>query len=379
MTESDGRGAQQGPAGGSPTVRRFGADGPAWPSLRETPGSAPATPEAVAPVSAPLSPVLPSAELPTPTGAWPTAEPAGAPTPRGSHAADAATPTGPVRRSSRRDDERRPATGAHAAVPPAATPAAPVWGTSATPVPPVADPTPADLATTPPALTPATASAVPADAGTDEEPPRRSRRTLYLVIPGVVVLVAAGITAFFLLGDDGTTPAQPADVVLPSPTATVAPAARTATTPFASALPTTVLQYALATSEDDSTWLARNAVEAYAETYTDGAGTTVTVQAGQWETAEEATTVLGALAAELPTAAVTDAATADATTSTAAAGGPAVLEQGDVLVGGAPTGTVTVVDAGDGTGIALWSNGTTVFRVTGPVADIANLYAAYPL
>jgi hypothetical protein len=56
-----------------------------------------------------------------------------------------------------------------------------------------------------------------------------------------------------------------------------------------------------------------------------------------------------------------------------------VLQQGEVAVGGAPTGTVTVVDAGDGTGIALWSNGTTVFRVVGPVADIENLYAAFPL
>jgi hypothetical protein len=376
MTESDGRGAQQGPVGGPPTTRRFGGDGPTWPSLRETPGAAPAAP--AAPVSAPLSPVLPSAELPTPTGAWPVTAPAGTSTPpRGSHAADPATPTGPVRRSSRRDDDRRPATGAHAAVPPAATPTAPVWGAATAPVPPVAAPAPAAPVAAPPALAPATASAATTDAGTQQEPPRRSRRTLYLVIAGVVVLVAAGVTAFFLTRGDGTTPAQPADVVLPSPTATVAPAARTATTPFASALPTTVLQYALASSEDDSTWLARNALEAYAETYTDGAGTTVTVQAGQWETAEEATTVRTALAAELPTAAGTGS--ADATTSTATTGGPAVLEQGDVLVGGAPTGTVTVVDAGDGTGIALWSNGTTVFRVTGPVADIENLYAAYPL
>lgn len=56
-----------------------------------------------------------------------------------------------------------------------------------------------------------------------------------------------------------------------------------------------------------------------------------------------------------------------------------MLLQDEVLVGGQATGTVTVVDVGDGTGVAAWSNGTTVFRVAGPAADIRNLYAAYPL
>jgi hypothetical protein len=165
-------------------------------------------------------------------------------------------------------------------------------------------------------------------------------------------------------------------VVLPSPTATVAPAARTATTPFATSLPSTVLQYALATSAEDPEWLALNALEAYTETFTDGGTGTVTVQAGQWETADQAAAALTSLAAALPTAGTDPAATPD---PTATAAGPAVLQQGEVTVGGAPTGTFTVVDAGDGTGIALWSNGTTVFRVVGPAADIANLYAAFPL
>jgi hypothetical protein len=50
-----------------------------------------------------------------------------------------------------------------------------------------------------------------------------------------------------------------------------------------------------------------------------------------------------------------------------------------VLVGGKKAGTYTIVDAGDGTGVAVWTNGTTVFRATAPVADVANVYAAFPL
>ncbi|HEY0188210.1 MAG TPA: hypothetical protein VGC67_12040 [Cellulomonas sp.] len=240
-------------------------------------------------------------------------------------------------------------------------------------------------ASVPPGLLPAAGAVtdgVPA-AEDDAEPPRRSRRTRYLVLAGIVVLVAAGLTAFLLSRDDSTV-ASPADVVLPSPTSTVQPVTRTATTPFATALPSTVLQYALAGSDSDATWLARNAIEAYSETYTDGGSGTVTVQAGQWATADTATTAFTALSAELPTVAATTgtaAATDAATGSDAvdAASTATVLESGDVLVDGVATGTYTVVDAGDGTGVALWRNGTTVFRVVGPVDDIANLYAAYPL
>ena len=42
-------------------------------------------------------------------------------------------------------------------------------------------------------------------------------------------------------------------------------------------------------------------------------------------------------------------------------------------------GTYTIADAGDGTGVAVWINGTTVFQATGPVADIADFYNAFPL
>ena len=42
-------------------------------------------------------------------------------------------------------------------------------------------------------------------------------------------------------------------------------------------------------------------------------------------------------------------------------------------------GTYTIADAGDGTGVAVWVNGTTVFQATAPVADIVDVYNAFPL
>jgi hypothetical protein len=211
--------------------------------------------------------------------------------------------------------------------------------------------------------------------------PRRGRRRGLVIgaVVAAVVLVGGGLTAFFLLGDGDTTAATPDDVVLPSPTATVAPVARPATTPFASSLPATVLQYALASSADDPQLLAQNALEAYAETYTDGGSGTVTVQAAQFETPEEAAAVLAGLTAALPAAAAADPMATTDPAATPTTGAPVVLLQEQVVVDGQPTGTVTVVDAGDGTGVAAWSNATTVFRVAGPSADIRNLYAAYPL
>lgn len=308
---------------------------------------------------------------------WPSLPDGGSPparrTRRAAHAGgdDAAatpaggTPSGAVPAGT----DPRPASGAHAAVP-AATPVTSGTGSS---------PDDADQ--------PGGAAGDAAD-----EAPARSGRRRGLVIGAVVagvVLVGGGIAAALLLGGDGDDPAAgPAPVVtLPSPTATATPVAREADSPFAAALPTTLLQYALAESAPDDEWLGADALEAWSETYSDGGSGSVTVRAGQWETAEEAAAVLAGLRDALP--AVADAAPGDDATSTAAAtdapsagaagGGPAVLLEDDVVVDGEPVGEVTVVDAGDGTGVAVWSNGTAVFQVTGPAADIRNLYAAYPL
>jgi hypothetical protein len=175
-------------------------------------------------------------------------------------------------------------------------------------------------------------------------------------------------------GGDDTEAAPPAvasTVLLPSPTPTVAPVARPATTAFASALPTSVLQYALASSADDAEWLGAGAIEAYTETFTDGGSGTVTVRAGQWETPAEATAVAANLVAAFP-AAPSPAASASPT-------GPTLPQSGDVTAGGAVAGTYSIADAGDGTGVAVWTNGSTVFQVTAPVAQIEDVYKAFPL
>ncbi|MBO3085113.1 hypothetical protein [Cellulomonas fengjieae] len=192
---------------------------------------------------------------------------------------------------------------------------------------------------------------------------------------GAAVLVIAAIVIAIVLGSNGdgddAEPAAGSTVQLPSPTPTVAPAARPATTAFAAALPPTVLQYALATSVPDTDWQAAGALEAYTETYTDGASGTVTVRSGQWETPEEAAAFAATLVAALPAAPTPD--------PSASPTGPALPQTGEVTAAGAAAGTYSIADAGDGTGLAVWTNGTTVFQATAPLADVVDLYNAFPL
>lgn len=436
MSDSDRREKREGSSPVSPG--RFGGDRPAWPSLHEDPPAPPATPAVPAPTGRPGEAPAAAATKPVP-GSDAGRTPAPSPglsrlTRRGRRAAGAAADT---------PDEGLqsggPGTGASAVVPPVsagvvpAVPAVPgrsVQPTASVPLEGSAASAPSagpGVSAFPAGMAEPTSPTSPADpdaagspvgpvasghplavfeqsgtgvggelgdeSGHDgpsdpaesadpaEHPANRRRLVLVLSIIAAVLVIGGGITTVLLLRDGGGgSTATPPGVVLPSPTATVAPVARTATTPFASTLPTTLLQYALASSADDEEWLALNALEAYAETYTDGAAATVTVQAGQWETPEEAAAVLAALVGELPAAVPVDSATADpAATSTATPGTPTVLLQESVEVAGQSSGSVTVVDAGDGTGVAVWNNGTTVFRLTGPAADIRNLYAAYPL
>ncbi|KQT02087.1 hypothetical protein [Cellulomonas sp. Leaf395] len=201
-------------------------------------------------------------------------------------------------------------------------------------------------------------------------------RWLIPAIIGVAVLVIAAIIVGIVRssGDDteDATPAVATTILLPSPTPTVEAAARPATTAFAVALPPTVLQYALATSVPDTEWQAAGAIEAYTETYTDGGDGTVTVRSGQWETPEEATAFAATLVAAFPAAPATPDPSASPT-------GPTLPQSGDVTAGGAVAGTYSIADAGDGTGVAVWVNGTTVFQATAPVADIVDVYNAFPL
>ncbi|MBO0924741.1 hypothetical protein J1G44_09625 [Cellulomonas sp. zg-ZUI199] len=230
-----------------------------------------------------------------------------------------------------------------------------------------------------PAVTPqGVPGPVVGDDGPGDGAPGGRPRWMLPAIIGVAVLVVAGLVAgaVAVFGDRGADEPAPAEtVVLPLPTPAVAPVARPATTAFASALPASVLQYALESSQDDAEWLGAGALEAYTETFTDGDGGTLTVRAAQLETAQDATTFLQGLTATLPGAA------ADTATSTepAQADAPDLPQTGEVTVGGEPVGTFTVVDAGDGTGVAVWQNATAVFRLTAPLADVLDAYAAYGL
>lgn len=219
----------------------------------------------------------------------------------------------------------------------------------------------------------------PDDAGPSVDADARRRKLLLIGGAVVAALVLAGVLIAVLTGGDDEPGAAPAaeTVTLGSPTPTAQPVARTSTTAFAAALPVSVLQYALASSGPEDAWTAAGALEAYTETYTDGGTAQVVVQSGQWETPEEAAAQLAALAATLPAGIPADA---SASPSPGATTAPAPLPQtGEVVVDGQPVGTFTIVDAGDGSGIALWSNGTTVFRATGPVEQIRDVYAAFPL
>jgi hypothetical protein len=194
------------------------------------------------------------------------------------------------------------------------------------------------------------------------------RRRLLLAVLGVVVLVGGGIGVWSLRGGGGggTPVAAASTIVVPSPTPTLAPVARTATTPLAAALPTSVLQFALASSTQSPDWVAKGALEAYDEQYSDGKGGTIGLRVGQWPTVDEATAVFTGLA-------------------TGSAGASATPDQnglprnGQVSVGGKNVGAYTIVNNGDGTGTALWTNGTAVFQLSTTVGEVARAYAAYPL
>jgi hypothetical protein len=246
-----------------------------------------------------------------------------------------------------------PATPVQPPATPAQQPATPAWATAATPAP----------------------AAPPENEPEPERTGSTRPRWLIPTVVGVVVLIAAAIVVGIVVSsngaDDDAQPAAATTILLPSPTPTLAPVARPATTAFAAALPTSVLQYALATSAPDAEWQAAGAIEAYTETFSDGADGTVTVRAGQWETPEEAAAFAATLVAAFPAAPTPDA--------SASPTGPALPQSGDVTAGGAAAGTFSIVDAGDGTGVAVWTNGTAVFQATAPVADIANVYNAFPV
>jgi len=205
----------------------------------------------------------------------------------------------------------------------------------------------------------------------------QARRSWLLPVAlGAAVVVVGGIAVGVFLNRPPAAPAsapQPTTIVTtivaPLPTPTVKPSARATATALTALLPASVLQYAYASTQPATDWEAAGALEAFTDTYTDGGTGTLTVQAGQFPTADGATAFAATLVTALPTAAP----------SPAASGAPALPKTGQVAGGGTVTGSYTIVAGENGTGIAVWTNGTTVFRMVVPLADILNAYAAYPL
>jgi len=202
------------------------------------------------------------------------------------------------------------------------------------------------------------------DAPAAEKKPRPTWLIPAAIVAGVVVVGGIVVAVVTSGGDDqAAAPVATPTVVVPSPTPTATPAERPDPTGFTSALPASVLQYAFAEEKTADDWIKADALEAVTDTYTDGGTGTLVVDAGQFATAKEATAFAKTLLKGDGTA------NADLGLPTA----------GEVTAGGEKVGTFVVHDAGDGTGVAVWTNGTSVFRLTTTVADVLNAYTAFPL
>ncbi|ROS25965.1 hypothetical protein [Cellulomonas sp. PhB150] len=218
------------------------------------------------------------------------------------------------------------------------------------------------------ATTGATA-ATPSPAADGDAPPAEKKARPAWLLPAAIVagvVVVGGIVVAIVTsgGDDETAaPVATPTVVVPSPTPTATPAERPDPTGFTSALPASVLQYAFVEEKAAGDWLKADALEAVTDTYSDGGTGTLVVDAGQFATAKEATAFAKALLEGDGTA-------------NAGLGLPAA---GEVSAGGEKAGAFVLQDAGDGTGVAVWTNGTSVFRLTTAVADVTNAYNAFPL
>ncbi|MDM7830371.1 hypothetical protein [Cellulomonas edaphi] len=195
-------------------------------------------------------------------------------------------------------------------------------------------------------------------------------RPAWLVPAAVVaaVVVVAGIVVAVVVSrggdaDPAGTPVATPTIVGPVPTPTVTPAQRKDPTAFTAALPASVLQYAFTGEKPAAAWAKAGAVEAVTDTYSDGGTGTLVVDAGQFPTAKEATAFAKTL--------LDGDGTVDAD-----AGLPAA---GEVSAGGTKVGTFVIQDRGDGTGVAVWTNRTSVFRLVTAVEDVVNAYNAYPL
>ncbi|RYV50074.1 hypothetical protein [Pengzhenrongella frigida] len=198
----------------------------------------------------------------------------------------------------------------------------------------------------------------PAPDPASKDHPTRRRNLLIAAAVGAVVIVGLGIAALAGAFDAAEPVATPSasTVTLASPTPTVAPIERTPTSAFADALPSTVLDLALTAVAPQPTLVVADALEGYRFDYSDGAAVSVALDAGQWESPEEAAVAYTALVAAAP-----------------------ATDSGSVEVGGAAVGSWTFSEGADGAGSVTWTNGTALFQATGPAQTVRDFYQAFPL
>lgn len=230
-------------------------------------------------------------------------------------------------------------------------------------------------------------------------PPGRRRPPLWLLILIGVVVVGAVVTAVLLLTNQDEAEAPPAETVtLPVPTPTIESIAREPGSPFFEALPSVVLQFALAEVGQSEDLLAGGALEGYRLVYSDGGATSLTVLAGQWRDASgptarldsvlaqvvaEAGEVPEASGAEEPAASEpaddeTEAGEDDAGAAPAEEPLPSP-EQGSVEVDGQEVGRYVFLPREDGTGTIWWTNSTVFVQLDGPWAQLRDVFTAYSL
>lgn len=180
-----------------------------------------------------------------------------------------------------------------------------------------------------------------------------SKRTLWLIILAVVLVVAGGLIAYFLTRPDSTPSAQPdVTVTAPAPTLTVSPIAKPEGTAFFNAIPATVGTYAL--TQIGTVPVSPGALESYQMVYSDGVNT-VTLLASQYA----------------------DAATAETTVAGLATGAAAAPEP--VKVGADTIGSMVTVPGANGVETVIWNNKTAVFQASGPTGQPTAFYRAMPL
>jgi len=192
------------------------------------------------------------------------------------------------------------------------------------------------------------------DDPTDEEPPRR-RSKWWIWVLLAVILAAAAVTTYLLLNRPEPLVIPGATITNPPPAPTIEPLPAPTGTDFQAAMPTTVGTYALVEATPlDPTDVALGAgriADGVDLTYHSGTDT-MTVRALQYFNEADATQMFVQFAGE----------------------GTATepVEAGGVTVG--ESAVITSPKPG-----MVWRNGTSVFILTGPPAQIADFYAQFGL